>query len=134
MEFLRPKRVTVGLDMAPLIDCVFQLLIFFMLTSSFTNPALRLTLPTATTRPAEKAEPLVISIDHQGQLFVNFEPVAIEQLRAVLQQRLAGMPRKRVRFRGDQDLAYKTLVRVMDIARQAGAQEFNLVYRPADTP
>ena len=114
--------------MAPLIDCVFQLMIFFMLTSSFPAPVLKLTLPNASTREKVDPEQLVVSIDSQGQIFVNADQVKLEDLKHVLQSRLTKLERKQVNFRGDQNLRYQLFVRVMDIAKQAGAQQLNLVH------
>ena len=131
MEFIRTKRASIGIDLAPLIDVVFQLLIFFMLTSTFMNPALRLTLPTAASRDKIDPDQLVVSIDSIGNIFVNFDKVEMEDLKDTLQARLATMERKQVNFRGDQNLRYQDFVRVMDIARQAGARQLNIVHQSA---
>lgn len=128
MEFLRPKRVAMGLDLAPLIDCVFQLLIFFMLSSTFANPALKLALPRATSAEQPDADQIVVSIDADGKIFVNSDEVKFEDLKTVLQQRLAKVERKQVNFRGDRAMRYDLFVRVMDIAKQAGAVQLNLVH------
>jgi biopolymer transport protein ExbD len=130
MDFLRPKRVSARMDLAPLIDVVFQLLIFFMLTSSFINPALKLTLPTATTREKIDPDKLVVSIDEQGRIFVNVDPVTLDDLKNVLRERLERVERKQVHFRGDQSMRYQLFVQVMDIARQAGARQLNIVHQP----
>jgi biopolymer transport protein ExbD len=128
MDFIRPKRSSMRMDLAPLIDVVFQLLIFFMLTSSFMNPALRLQLPRAATHERIEPDQLVVSIDESGAIYVNFERVSMDNLGAVLQQKLAASDKKQVNFRGDANLPYKIFVKVMDIAKQAGAKQFNLVH------
>ena len=76
MEFVRPKKVRLSLDMAPLIDIVFQLLIFFMLTSTFLNPAIQLKLPKAIQADARQMEKIVVSVDGKGDIFVNTQPVS----------------------------------------------------------
>ena len=130
MDFIRPKRASVGIDMAPLIDVVFQLLIFFMLTSSFMNPALKLLLPTASSREKIDPDQLMVSVDQDGQIFVGTEKVEMTKLKAVLEARLSRMGRKQVNFRGDQNLRYQQFVSVMDIAKLAGARQFNIVHQP----
>ncbi len=129
MEFLRPKRASAGLDLAPLIDCMFLLLIFFMLSSSFMNPALKLKLPAASTRQMPESEPVVLSIDDAGQIFLNRERVPLDNLRDALGARLQRAARKQVSFQGDQNMRYQLFVQVMDIARQAGAEQLNIVHR-----
>lgn len=129
MEFIRPKRVSLSLDMAPLIDIVFQLLIFFMLASSFLTPMLRLTLPKASTRDEPQTEQLVISVDHAGQIFVNAELVSLDALRGELVRRLSVERTKAVHLRGDEEMPYKLFVQVMDIARQAGARQINILHQ-----
>lgn len=131
MEFIRPKRTSVSLDMAPLIDVVFQLLIFFMLSSSFLTPMLRLTLPKASTRDAQQAQRLVVSVDKSGQVFLNTQPVSLEALRGELMRRLGADPTRAVHLRGDEAMSYKLFVQVMDIARQAGARQINILHQGA---
>jgi biopolymer transport protein ExbD len=131
MEFLRPKRAAAGLDLTPLIDVVFQLLVFFMLTSSFANPAMKLMLPTASARETIDPQQLVVSVDRDGRVFVNSDPVEVDALKGALEQKLAGMERKQVNFRGDEQMPYQRFVQVMDIAKQAGAKQLNIVHQEA---
>ncbi|NQU11142.1 biopolymer transporter ExbD [bacterium] len=128
MDFLRPKRVFPRIDLAPLIDCVFQLLIFFMLTSSFARPALELTLPTATARQTVESPNLIVAIDRSGRITVDRETVRLTELEAVLARRLAGQEHKQINLRGDAEMPYRLFVQVMDRARQAGAQQLNIVH------
>jgi biopolymer transport protein ExbD len=131
MEFIRPKRTSLSLDMAPLIDVVFQLLIFFMLSSSFLMPMLRLTLPKASTRDEQQAQRLIVSVDKTGQAFLNTQPVSLEALRGELERRLGADPVRAVHLRGDEETSYKLFVQVMDIARQAGARQINILHQGA---
>lgn len=129
--FARPKRPTHTIDMAPLIDVVFLLLIFFMLTSSFTRPSLPLELPKAAageTRPAEAVE---VSLDVAGALMIDGEAVTAEAFDATLRQRLEKAGTQIVNFRGDRGVDYGRFVDLMARARQVGATQFNLVHDPA---
>jgi biopolymer transport protein ExbD len=130
--FLRPKRAKLSLDMAPLIDVVFQLLVFFMLSSTFVNPALSLELPRASSNAQPQQQPLVVSVDDGGAIFINQQEVAEEDFHKRLAALLADQNEKTVNFRGDRAMRYETFVRLMDLARKAGAQKFNIVHLPQD--
>jgi biopolymer transport protein ExbD len=116
------------LDIAPLIDCVFLLLIFFMLSSSFSNPAIRLQLPTATTRDAADTREVVVSIDRDGAVFVDHTPVSLDGLQAALEKILGPRSEKRVLLRGDQNLRYSVFIEVLDLAERAGATAIDLAH------
>lgn len=132
MDFIRPRKPSIGLDMTPMIDIVFQLLIFFMLSSSFLNPSLKLTLPKAIQHDTREVEKIVVSVDKTGNTFINTEKFPKEELKGQIEKRFLGDSKKAVHLRGDADMPYKLFVEVMDIARQAGAQQINIVHE--DSP
>lgn len=115
--------------MAPLIDVVFQLLVFFMLTSSFANPAMKLVLPQASAAGQMEQENIVITIDRDGQFFLNDRKMASEFLKLELQKLLAAREDQSVHVKGDQQMPYKFFIQVMDLAKQAGATQVNIVYQ-----
>lgn len=135
MEFLRPKRPGLSLDMTPMIDIVFQLLIFFMLASSFLSPSLKMTLPKASAQQ-NKPEPenLIISVDRKGDVFLNTIPVPMAELKTKIERNLAENNLKSVHLRGDSEMPYKLFVQVMDLARQAGAVQINIVHDRESSP
>jgi biopolymer transport protein ExbD len=128
MDFVRARKPSLSLDMAPLIDIVFQLLIFFMLSSSFLNPSLKLTLPQSEQHDQKEAERLILSIDKAGTFFVNKAKIEKTELKMVLEQNLSKDPKRAVHVRGDKDMPYQLFVQAMDIARQAGAKQINIVH------
>lgn len=134
MEFIRPKKPTLSLDMAPLIDVVFQLLIFFMLSSSFIAPAMRLNLPKAATRDDRDVEKIVLSIDRSGGYFLNEAKVFSEDLRRGIAAKLSYAKKKSIDLRGDGDVPYRFFVKAMDEARQAGASQINIVHEGESKP
>lgn len=133
VEFIRAKKPSLGLDMTPMIDIVFQLLIFFMLSSSFLNPSLKLTLPKAVQHDRKEPEQVIVSADKSGNIYVNSQKVAKEQLKTQLENRFAKDSKKAVHLRGDADMPYKFFVEIMDIARQAGARQINIVHETSET-
>ena len=126
--FMRPKRVSARLDMAPLIDVVFLLLIFFMLTSSFLQPSIPLALPQAAAADEPPPAPVFVSVDADGAIYVNQEPVARADFGTKLGAVLTGRDDKTVNFRGDRTMPYDVFVALMAEARQAGAVQFNIVH------
>lgn len=129
MEFIRAKKPSLSLDMAPLIDVVFQLLIFFMLTSSFHHPALKLTLPKAVREDVREPERVVISMGPSGVLAVNTVTVSMGELKPHLEKKLSQDPKKSVHLAGDEKMPYGVFVQVMNIARQAGARQINIIHQ-----
>lgn len=121
MEFDRPKGVEMHLDIAPLIDIVFMLLLFFMLTSSFvTDNGIELNLPQAETgKIQEESEPVVIYIDQDQRIFLHNETFELEQLEKSLAEKLKNSQLKKVVLKSDEAVPMGFVVKVMDIARQA---------------
>lgn len=130
MEFVRPKKPALSIDMTPMIDIVFQLLIFFMLSSSFLTPALKMNLPKADSSQAPEQQRIIVSIDQSGRFFVNQEEVKQEMLKPKLAPLVARAETKAVFVRGDADMPYKYFVAAMDAARKAGATQVNVVHDP----
>ncbi|RMF90216.1 MAG: biopolymer transporter ExbD [Nitrospinota bacterium] len=130
IEFTRRKRVENTLNIAPLIDIVFLLLIFFLLTSTFMHTGIELTLPEAQTAEVQDVEEHVISLTGEGELYLDLEPVSWEDLPERLQQSLANSPEKVVVINADRGVPLGFFVRAMDISRQAGALEVTISTRP----
>jgi len=131
MEFVRPKRISGGIDLAPLIDCVFLLLIFFMLSSSYLQPVLSLNLPSAPAVEQPTSHPVTISMNARSELFVNDEPVPLSHLAARLQMLTGGDVEMPIMFRGDRDLPYEGFLGVMSATREAGFLRISLQHEAA---
>ncbi|MEM8710152.1 MAG: biopolymer transporter ExbD, partial [Planctomycetota bacterium] len=80
MEFARRPRRRSTIELTPLIDVVFQLLVFFLLTSSFVQPSLRLDLPRGATLDDPDPTPIIVEIDAEGQIAVDGEIVESDEL------------------------------------------------------
>jgi biopolymer transport protein ExbD len=130
LRFARHYRVTSGrLDMAPLVDVVLNLLVYFMLTSSFlVQPGLQIKLPEAkTTEPAEPV-PLVISITADARVFLGDREVAVAELPALIAE--AAREPFEILVKGDEAARHGLVVRVLDIARLAGARRLVIATSP----
>lgn len=134
MDFIRPRKITGGIDLAPLIDCVFLLLLFFMLSSSFPQPAVPLDLPAAGSAEQPPPAKITVSVDAAGQLFVMEEPATLEDLGGRLMALADGDTDVPVIFRGDRGMAYDLFLQIMAQTREAGFHKLALQHEPAAAP
>jgi biopolymer transport protein ExbD len=116
--------------MAPLIDVVFLLLVFFMLTSSFVPPSLPLRLPEAAAQESVDPHLVIVSLDSEGTLSIGDQVVVEADFERVLREAMAGAGTTTVHFRGDRDSGYGDFLELMARARGAGAGQFNLIHTP----
>jgi biopolymer transport protein ExbD len=130
MEFEGRARIGTQLDVTPLIDVVFLLLIFFLLTSTYIAPeALELSLPTSGTASPSENLPVVVSVDRHERLRIGEREVTLEQLEAMLSTELLNRERKAVTLKADSTAQLQPLLDVIDRIRAAGAAELSLATR-----
>jgi biopolymer transport protein ExbD len=128
MQFSRQKRY-ITLSIAPLVDIVFLLLIFFLLSSSYIQPSIRLNLPEAKNQTIAQKQEIVVTVDKTGTLYLNREPIAINALAGRLIHLMDSTSQREIIFRGDRTIAYDIFVRIMDIAKQAGAENIYISHQ-----
>ncbi|MCD6257320.1 biopolymer transporter ExbD [Candidatus Aerophobetes bacterium] len=120
MRPLIRKKIPLSLEIAPLIDIVFLLLVFFLLTSIGSQNITQLDLPESSTAKQEQ-ESLSICITKEGKVFVNERRVEMESLLPFLRSILEERKNKTVNIKADANTPFRIPVRVMDICRKAGA-------------
>lgn len=125
-RLVRRSRIAKGqIDMAPLVDVVFLLLIFFMLTSNFIlQPGIRVRLPRAVTSDIIDTRNLVVSITAQDLIFMNDRPAQIGALTERLRQ--AARDRSNVLIRADIGASFGRVVEIWDLCRQFGVAQVNI--------
>lgn len=127
IEFDRPKPLTNGLKIVSLLDVIFLLLLFFILTSVFLDPGLPLDLPEAVTAAFQEAQPeVIIYITRLGELSVNDQPVPLEHLPAALTKMFSAGAAKQVTLKADKEVAFGLFVQVLDIAKAAGGENLTI--------
>lgn len=131
MEFRRRKRSDIGIDMTPMIDCVFQLLIFFLLSSAFLTPAVGLQLPRASAETASPPSAIFVTVDAAGQMFLNTAPVSREELPGRLLAEFRGKEKREVVLRADRALPYEKVVDALLAVQRAGGTQVHLAYEDA---
>lgn len=128
MEFERRKRRDSTINIAPLVDVVFLLLLFFMLSFQIAaEPAIRLSLPQSKTADAQAAEELVVSISREGSITVNEQSVTMEQVGSMIQKRLQGEIKPSIKLKADRQASVGLLVKLVDEVRLAGCATFSIV-------
>ena len=118
----RVQKQQVVLDLTPLIDCIFQLLIFFLLTASFiTTPNLNVELPKASAKAAaSESRDLMVVITREGKLQYEKDLVTPDQLMARLKVLYKERPDARILIQADRKAYHGIVVKVMDIAKSIG--------------
>jgi len=126
MRFKRHLELEAGrLDIAPLIDVIFLLLVFFMLTSSFIlQPGIKVNLPGAITgkiAPRQNVEVIITDKDH---IYIEKSRIAIKELRSRLKKAKSG--NKPVLIRADKEASLGKVVTVWDLCREVGISNVNI--------
>lgn len=118
----------VRIEMVPMIDCVFLLLVFFIyaMLSMAVHRGLPVNLPASSTVKIDKKLILAVTVKADGSIFVDKEPVELERVTTVLQAKAAGQDQPGVLLFADRSLAYQSLFRVLDRIRQAGLNRISL--------
>jgi biopolymer transport protein ExbD len=106
-----------GLPVAPLVDVVLLLLIFFMLITRYMPPSLTVNLPEASAATPDNHPSVLLSIDVDGQLAVDGERFSWEALPRLLADR---EPETRVRIAADKQVDYDFIIQAMNAAAEAG--------------
>jgi biopolymer transport protein TolR len=119
------------INVTPLVDVMLVLLIIFMVTAPLLVSGVPVELPESRANPLEqKDEPLDISIDKEGQVFLDNEPVKMSELVTKLEAVAAKQDPKQPRpimLRGDTEIAYGQMMRVMGELNRVGLNSVNLV-------
>jgi biopolymer transport protein ExbD len=119
----RPRRPSINL--ASLIDVMFLLLIFFMVSSVFRNSAgIDITLPTAATSAEQQEVPYEIFIQDSGAITFRDTPgITLDALEAEMKALLAKEPDARLALSADEKADYKSFIAVIDLARRVGGEK-----------
>ena len=133
MKFERSLKVNPAFNYAALTDIVMQLLIFFLLSSSFVvMPGVKVQLPKAQTTEVQTDRNTVITLTGSGRIFLNLDEVT----KATLAQKLIPVLDKDrnqvVILKAEKTVSLQNAVDVIDIAKGVGAQRFMIATEPAE--
>jgi len=129
MQFEGARRSGQPPNLTPLIDIVFLLLVFFLLTSHFVkDKRIDIDLPQASSSDISRYDGLLeITLSADNRIYLQGNQVAEQRLPMLLREKLVLQKNKQIRLRGDQGADLKHIVSIMDAARQAGASGIDLV-------
>jgi biopolymer transport protein TolR len=141
---LRRRRLMGEINVVPYIDVMLVLLIIFMITAPLLKEGIKVDLPTAGAKPIDPAflqkhEPLIVTVDARGRLYVNFGPnpdqpsdeqTIIARTAALLRRD----PQTPVLVKADSAVAYGTVAHAMVLLQRTGADKVGLLTDPERTP
>jgi len=126
IRFPYKEKSTFKLDLIPMINVVFLLLIFFMLTSTTSLQIKKVELPTARTAEKNSKQFLTVTIDKNGSLELDGKAVTIEALPVHLEKKVAEKKNAVISIHADKVIEFELFGKVIELAKQAGAADFML--------
>jgi biopolymer transport protein ExbD len=134
MARFKRSPIASTLSLTPLIDVVFLLLIFFLVTSEFEEEERRLeiVLPSATSAVPMTSKPreVIVDIDADGAVYLHGEMTSLEELQRLLGAAVASNPTNQtVVIRADRNTAFQPVVSVMDICNRTGVRDYSVTTR-----
>lgn len=134
MKFRHPNKKSASFDLTPLIDIVFQLLIFFMVTTTFVNLENRLevNLPSGDFAAAQPSENIIVSITENNIVYLNGKLIDPLKLTENVAVELKKAPNKTVVLEADTNVLHGKVIRIMDLLKQGGAEKIAIATQPAE--
>lgn len=112
------NKVSIGFSSTGMTDVVFNLLIFFMLTSTLVHPtALKLVLPKGSTQTSAKPQ-TTVSVTSDQRYYIEQQPISIDDLEAALREKLGANPETYIALHVDKSAPFESAVKVMNIAQE----------------
>jgi biopolymer transport protein ExbD len=123
----------VEINMTPMLDIVFIMLIFFIVTTSFVKESgITVNRPKAVTAKQEKQKNMIIGIKEDGEIWIDRKPVDIRSVRTQIEKMRAENPIEAVIIQADRKTTTGLLVRVMDATRMAGIRNISIATAQAE--
>lgn len=120
-----------SINVTPLVDVMLVLLVIFMVTAPILQQGVSVSLPKVKAAPLLGEErQLVVTVNPQGQVFLNDTPVKLEELGGKLTAILRLQPQKQVYLRADQNARYGEVMRVIAAVKSAGVERLGMVTEP----
>lgn len=120
-----------GIDLTPMLDVVFIMLIFFIVTTSFVKEAgIQVSRPSAASAEKKERANILVAISGTGEIWIDKRRVDVRSVRANIERLHAESPEGQVVIQADKGSNTGTLVKVMDQIRMAGVQDISLSATP----
>jgi biopolymer transport protein ExbD len=116
-----------NVDITPMLDVVFIMLIFFIVTATFIKEAgIDVDKPEAATAVVQEKASILVAIDAEDNVWINRRQVDVRSVRSIIERLHAENPKGTVVIQADKDSRNNTLVQVMDASRRAGVYDIAL--------
>jgi biopolymer transport protein TolR len=136
MAFTNPQGRTQSslaeINVVPMVDVVLVLLIIFMLTAPIIQSGIDINVPKTKTVKELTQERILVSIDREQKLFLNDEPININELETRLKKKIKDPSLAMIYLRADEEVPFGTIAKVMDRAKIAGVENISVVTQPYD--
>jgi len=127
------NAILAEINITPLVDVMLVLLIVFMVTSPMLVAGINIELPETKASPvSSKEEPLVVSIDKKGKLYLMDVPIEKKELVAKLKAIYANKKNNKLFIRGDENANYGVIMQIMGEANAAGFTKISLISKIKD--
>lgn len=128
----RGDRMAVNpeINVVSLIDVMMLLMIIFMITAPMMQGGVDVSLPKAEARPLEPKSGLVVTVDRDGNVFVDNDRLTYEEFRVAFKALADKRGKEGVYLRADEGVPYGTVVQVLAVMRASGAENIGLVAEP----
>lgn len=131
-KMLKAQEEKEEIDMTPMLDVVFILLIFFIVTASFVKEAgIDVNRPEAATAVKKERANILVAISDKGDIWINKRKVDIRSVQANIERLKAENPQGTVVIQADKKATTDTLIKVMDSARAAGVFDVSIAAQEA---
>jgi biopolymer transport protein ExbD/biopolymer transport protein TolR len=128
----RTQTSLADINVTPLVDVVLVLLIIFMVTAPILQSDIEVAIPHTRTVKEITEERLVITIDRQQRVFLNNQPVNINQIGAQLHEKIRDPEGQSVFVRADENVPFGAFATVMDAVKQSGITNVSIVTQPLE--
>ena len=135
---MKRRNLISDINVVPYIDVMLVLLVIFMISAPLMVQGIQVNLPEASSEalPVKNNEPLIISIDHDGKIFLETEStknqsLTLLELNSFVSKIFQASPNMQVVIRGDASVAYQRVMVVMAELQSAGASDIGLISQPS---
>ena len=134
MKFPHLNKKGASFDLTPLVDVVFLLLIFFMLTTTFVNleNRVKINLPSGDFAAAESSENIIVTITENNTIYLNGKLIDPLKLTESVAAKIEEEPERTVILEADKNVLHGKVIRVMDLLKKGGAEKIAIATQPVE--
>jgi biopolymer transport protein TolR len=128
----RTQTALADINVTPLVDVVLVLLIIFMVTAPVLQSGIEVTVPHTRTVKEITEERLVITIDRDQRVFLNSQPININQIGEAIHKQIRDPQGQAIYVRADENVPFGAFATVMDAVKQSGITNVSIVTQPLE--